>query len=70
MNFFKVSIVGGSDLSHDQIGDAFMNDIVKYIEERIGGEVSASFVPTDEYGELLRPRRVSMPRMYHGTTHL
>ena len=68
MNFFKISIVGESDLSHDQLNDIILNDIVNYIEERIGGEISLVYVPTDEYGELLRGNRITLPRMYHGTT--
>lgn len=67
MNYFKVSIVGGSDLSHEQIGDKF-NELIDFIEKHIDGEISLAFIPTNEYGEVINPNRIVMPRMYHGTT--
>lgn len=67
MNYFKVSIVGGSNLPHEQIGDKF-NELIDLIEKHIEGEISLAFIPTDEYGEVMNPKRIAMPRMYHGTT--
>lgn len=51
MSHFKMVIYGESPLSHDELGDKF-DHIAEVIEQEIDGEVSLSYSPTDEYGDI------------------
>lgn len=52
MNYFKITICGESELSHDELNELFDASIMEYLEDRFHGEIGImTYIPTDEQGE-------------------
>ena len=58
MNYFKVTLCGESELTHDELGDeVFGIPFVEEIEKRINGIIGiATYSPIDEHGDPLKRR--------------
>lgn len=55
MNYFKVTYIGESPLTHEEITEIFFNDeLLDAIEEKLGkSSIGGSYTPIDEEGNIL-----------------
>lgn len=59
MNYFRITLCGESELSHDELNELFDGSLMEYLEGKLHGEIGImTYTPTDEQGE---PIKESIP---------
>lgn len=52
MNYFRITLCGESELSHDELNELFAGSLMEYLEGKLHGEIGImTYTPTDERGE-------------------
>lgn len=55
MNYFRITLCGESELSHDELNELFDASLMEYLENRLHGEIGImTYTPTNEQGDVLK----------------